>query len=386
MDLGMHTTLEDANSKLDPEVLAIAENITPLMANEFGKVWDLFKNRETPFITDEFEVLVRDYTTPEVEVTASGGSADWDTNSDTTALPVSASYIDRITIGDVLKVESEIVVVKAVDRSGNTIDVYERGAGESTAVAHGTDAIIAKVIGNAHEEGKVDGEAMAEETSKFTNYTQLVEEIIDLSKANTDQARKVGRTADVLRNEAVERVMRDLARTAIYGVSRAPASGFASMTRGFIQWLSLSAGIKTAVGGAFTETVLRAIIQDVRLAGGTVNYIVMSPAKKTLFNNFSSADSITVDNSARYTGRVLDAYMADGFGLVPVVVDLDMSDSEVAVGDSRKMIKGWKENDSLKFVKETNTNSRENKETLQGKFGLAVENVGQSHGLLQTLS
>jgi len=48
--------------------------------------------------------------------------------------------------------EDEIVVVASVDRSGNTIDVYERGAGESTAVAH-TGTITMKVIGNAHEEG-----------------------------------------------------------------------------------------------------------------------------------------------------------------------------------------------------------------------------------------
>ncbi len=386
MNLGMHTTLTDANSKLDPEVIAIADSISPLMANEFGKVWDLFNNRPTPFITDEFEVLVRNYTTPEIEVTASGVGADWDTDNDTTALPVSANYIDRVTIGDVIKVGSEIVVIKAVDRTGNTIDVYERGAGESTAVAHGVLAITAKVVGNAHEEGKVNAEAMAEGTTKFTNYTQLVEEVIDLSKADTDQARKVGLTADILRTEAVDRVMRDLARSAIEGVSRAPASGQPSMTRGLLRWLGLSAGIKTAVGGAFAETALKSIIQDVRLAGGTVNYIAMSPANKVIFNGFSSADSITVDNSARYTGRVLDGYLADGFGIIPVIVDLDMPNDQVAVGDNRKMVKGWKSNDTLRFVKETNTGSRENKETLQGKFGLAVENVGQSHGLLTGLT
>lgn len=386
MDLGMHTTLADANSKLDPEVIAIADKITPLMANEFGRVWDLFNNRAVPFITDEFEVLVRNYTQPQVIVTASGGGADWDTNNDITALPVDASYIDRITVGDVLLVQSEVVVVKAVDRTGNTIDVYERGAGESSAVAHGVGAITAKVIGNAHEEGKVDAEAMAEGTTKFTNYTQLVEEIIDLSKADTDQARKTGRTADTLREEAIERIMRDLARTAVYGVAVAPVSGKPSMTRGLLQWLGLSEGIKTNVAGAFTETALKSVLKDVRLAGGVVNFIAMSPNNKTVFNTFSSADSITVDNNTRITGRVLDAYMADGFGIIPVIVDLDMPNDQVVIGDSRKLEKGWKENDTLKFVKETNTSSRENKETLQGKFGLAVHNVGQSFGLLTGLT
>ena len=387
MNLGMHTTLTDANSKLDPEVIAIADSINPMMSNEFGKVWDLFNPKATPFATDEFEVLVRTYTQPQISVQASADGADWDTTDDTTALPVSSDYIDRITVGDVIKVNSEIVVVKAIDRSGNTIDVYERGAGESTAAAHGhAEAITASIVGNAHEEGKNNATAMAEGTDKFTNYCQLVQEVVDLSKADTDQARKVGMTPDILRAEAVERVMRDLARTAIHGVAVAPTSSKPGMTRGLLRWLGLSAGIKTAVGGAFTETALRNIIQDVRLAGGVVNYIVMSPANKTVFNSFSSADSITVDNSARYTGRVLDAYMADGFGLIPVIVDLDMPNDQVSVGDSRKLTKGWKVNDTLKFVKETNVGSRENKETLQGKFGLAVENVGQSHGLLTGLT
>ena len=58
----------------------------------------------------------------------------------------------------------------------------------------------------------------------------------------------------------------------------------------------------------------------------------------------------------------------------------------VAVVDTRKMVKGWKVNDTLAFVPETNTSSRQNVETLQGKYGLAVENVGQSHGLLTGLT
>jgi len=386
MDLGLHTTLEDANSQLDPEVIALSAKVTPMMANEFGRVWDLFTTRPEPFMTDEFEILVRNYTSPTVTVTASGSGADWDTNSDTTALPVSSSEIDRITIGDVLRVETEIVVVKSVNRSTNVIDVYERGAGESTAVAHGTSAIVATIVGNAHEEGKVQGEAMAETTNKFTNYMQLVEEIVDLSHADSEQARKTGQTAETLKQEAVERVMRDLAKTAIHGVSRAPASGFPAMTRGLLEWLQLSGGISTNVGGAFTEATLRNILNNVRTAGGSPSAIVMSVAKKTTFNTFTAADATRQDVNDRSAGRIVESYLADGLGSIPVVVDLDFPDDMVAVVDSRKLVKGWKKGDDLRFVEETNTNSREIKETLQGKFGLGVENVGQSHGILTGLS
>jgi hypothetical protein len=386
MDLGLHTTLEDANSKLDPEVVAIAARLNPTFAKEFGKVWDLFSVRPTPFSTDEIEVLSRQYTAPDVSITAGGSNTDWDNASDTTALPVSAGTISRLTIGDILLVEDEIVVVKSVDRSGNTIDVYERGAGETDGARHGTAALTAKIIGNAHEEGKVDPEAMAEGTDKFTNYLQLVEEVIDLSYADSEQARKVGKTADVLKREALDRVMRDLARTSIFGTARAPAAGHAAQTRGLIGWLTLSGGLSTAVNGAFTETVLKNLLQDVRLAGGTVNAIVMSPSKKTLFNTFTSADATRQDVNDNKAGRIVEFYLADGFGAIPVIVDLDWPADKVAVVNTALLYKGWKLNDALRFVTETNTSSREKKETLQGKFGLYVEGIGTSHAVATHLS
>lgn len=386
MDLGLHLTLTDTNSIADPEVLAIAEQISPNMSNAFGKVWDLFKQRATPLTTDEYKVLSRNYTTPEFTVTGAGTNTDWDNASDTSALPVGSDVIDRITVGDVLLVEDEIVVVKSVDRTGNTIDVYERGAGETTGARHGETAKTCKVIGNAAVEGKVDVEAMAEQTGIVTNYCQLVEESVDLSYADTEQARKIGRTEQVLKQEAVTRVMRDLARTAVYGVSRAGTSAIPAMTRGLQQWLKLSGGLSTNVAGAFTETVLNTMLQDIREAGGTVNAIVMSVAKKITLNGFSSADQVTQTVESRILGRTIDGYMADGFGIIPVVVDLDMPDTEVYCVNSNKLSKGWKQADELRFAKETNVNSRENKQTLQGKFGLSVEGLGTDHGSLVGLT
>ena len=46
MDLGLHIIADDANSVLDPEVIAIADRITPAQSAEFGKVWDLFTTRD----------------------------------------------------------------------------------------------------------------------------------------------------------------------------------------------------------------------------------------------------------------------------------------------------------------------------------------------------
>jgi hypothetical protein len=388
MDIGLHLTLSDPNSKLDPEVIAIAEAVNPTLSNAYGKVWDLFGQRATPITTDEFRVLARGYTAPSVLIGTSGSGLLWDSTSATTALTINSGQIDRITVGDVLLVDSEIVVVKTIDRGANTIVVYERGAGETVAAAHGTSAVTATIIGNAAVEGHVDVEAMAEQTAIYTNYCQLEEESVDLSFADTEQSRKLGRTEPTLKGEAMTRIMRDLAKTAVYGGASAPTASKPGMTRGLQKWLKLSGGITTAVNGAFTETVLKTMLQTIRVSGGTVNAIVMSVAKKLVFNTFTGVGITTVnlDAGINTAGRIMGFYLADGFGAIPVIVDLDMPDSEVYLVNTNKLSKGWKQNDELRFVNETNTNSRENKQTLQGKFGLALEGLGTDHGALLTLS
>lgn len=386
MDIGLHYTLDDTNSILDPEILAIAKRVNPQDADEFGRVWELFGTRNTPIQTDEFEILKRQYTKPDITVTASGGSADWDTNSDTTALPVTAADAAILTVGDVLLVNDEIVVVSSVDRGSNTIDVYERGAGETTAAAHGTSAVTVQIIGNANIEGTVDVEAMVEETDLYTNYCQLIEEKIDLTKADSDQARKTGQTVATYEDEAMTRAKRDMARTAIHGTARAGSKTVPAMTRGLLGWLNLSDGIKTAVGGAFTQTVLDTHLNTIRQEGGKPNSIVMSVANKLVFNGFTSADEVKQDVADRTTGRIVETYLADGLGGIPVVVDLDMPDDTIAVVDTNKLSKGWKVGDELRMVDEPPVNSRQMAKTIQGKFGLAVENIGQSHGLLTGLT
>jgi hypothetical protein len=382
MDLGLHTTLTDSTSISNPEILAIAESINPLMAAEFGKVWDLFSTRSAPFATDEYQILTRAYTAPTFAYTASGGDG-WDSTSDTTTLAI--TDVSNISVGDILLVGSEIVVVSVVN-STTSVDVYERGAGDTTGAAHGASG-TGKIIGNAHIEGTVDARAMAETTGLLTNYCQIVEEVVDLSKEDSDQARKIGMTAETLKREAMERVMRDLAQSSIYGVSRVGTAAIPAMTRGFISHLvDVAGGIKTAVSGAFTETTLKNILDDVREAGGSVNAIVLSVANKRIANGFTGADSVTTTRDSRTGGQILDGYLADGFGVIPFVVDIDFPDDKVAVANTRFMSKGWKVNDQLRFVPETNVSSRERKETLQGKFGLAMEGVGKTHGILTSLT
>ena len=227
---------------------------------------------------------------------------------------------------------------------------------------------------------------MAEETDIYTNYMQLFEEKIDLTKEDSDQARQMGITADTLREEALRRVKRDLARTAIDGVSSAGSKTAPAMTRGLLQWLALTDGLKANVAGAFTQTILDTGLNAIRAAGGKPKAILMSVNNKKVFNTFTSADVVSQEVGDRTTGRIVEKYLADGLGGIPVVVDLDMPDDQVAIVDTAKLTKGWKVGDEMKIVPEPQVNSRQNAETMQGKLGTFVENLGQSHYLATGLT
>lgn len=175
------------------------------------------------------------------------------------------------------------------------------------------------------------------------------------------------------------RVKQDLARTAIYGVARQNTKTIPGMTRGLISWLNLTDGLKVNVAGAFTLTVLNTAIDAIRMEGGKPSAIIMNVANKRVFNGLTAADNLTQQVTDTSTGRVIDTYIADGVGAIPVIVDIDMPNDKVLVVDSRKMSKGWKVEDELRLVDEPPTNSRQISKTIQGKIGLAVEGIGQSH-------
>lgn len=81
----------------------------------------------------------------ELEATPQTGKIGaWADGTDTTALPIKAGLTGILTNYAVLKIEDELVVVKSVDRTNNTIDVFKRGHWGTTGVAHAdnTDAYI----------------------------------------------------------------------------------------------------------------------------------------------------------------------------------------------------------------------------------------------------
>ena len=120
-------------------------------------------------------------------------------------------------MGDVLRIENEYVVVKSVNRTGATVEVYARGHGGTTGVAHTAETPI-YILGNAQVEGTVDGDNLFEDTIEQVNFTQIVEEPIEIT--HTAQKQKYLDVTDKLneeRQKAMTRALKKLNQAILFG-------------------------------------------------------------------------------------------------------------------------------------------------------------------------
>ena len=107
----------------------------------------------------------------------------WDTDSDITDLPMVTAECNKLRVGDVLMLDdSEVVIVKAVNTSAQTIDLIARGHGSSTAAVLAHDSThTAKIIGNAQIENADPISADHTTPTEKYNYTQIFEDVAEVT-------------------------------------------------------------------------------------------------------------------------------------------------------------------------------------------------------------
>lgn len=381
-DIGMHTHLDDPNTIIDPKILGMAAEIN-LGAWE-GIVWNLLSPQADPVDNYRYEIYDRSRTGLTGTI-GTGAGTGWTDDSTTTDLAMNASAIGILSVGDVLEVESEQVIVKAVDRSANTIDVFSRGHAGSTAASH-ADNTTFSIIGKAINDTDLKNvESFAEKSGVYTNYTQTTVELIEQTFTDTIQARKAFEQRPQLIREAMDRLARRLYTTAIKGRKAVGTKSVPQTTAGILQQLSDGGGVRTplrynASGVTSPETVLKNALISVWNNGGNPSHIVLSPTNKRKFDPLmeqfirttrAEAGVIGTDNGTayRFQGRQL-----------PFIQDQAMPDDRIEIVTLSMMHKGWRVGDILRGpVEEPKTSSRELRFSLQGTFFISVEGVGADH-------
>lgn len=199
-----------------------------------------------------------------LSLTASGAGADWDTNNDIAGLPVADAERAKLKIGDVLELPSgEHVIVKAIDDSGDTIDLVKRGWGGTTAAAQGAVAFTAKIIGNAQVDGSDPLAASYYAPTERYNYVQIFEDVLAVSGKVARS--KVTREAERARQRGIKlkRLLSQL-NFALLNGSRELLNGQATF-----QGLRNTATTTYNVNGSLTVAKVYAMLTAMINAGGS---------------------------------------------------------------------------------------------------------------------
>ena len=227
------------------------------------------------------------------------------------------------------------------------------GKGSARAVYHEwqTDSLAAFMTANALVEGAEFSDSSVAPTTRLGNYTQIVGKTIRVS-GTLEAVDKAGRKSEKAYQmaKASAELKRDI--ETIITANQGQTAGTATTARkmgSLLSWIKTNSsvngssvtgvdpetsGISTRTDGStrtFTEVLLKDVIQQVFVSGGTPTLAVMRPALKQKVSGFqgNSAYRVNTDNSVGNVTVVAgaDLYQSD-FGVLQLVPDIFMRDSD----------------------------------------------------------
>lgn len=386
--VGRHWHLDDSNSIPEPQIRSVATRIRK--GRYEGGVWDWMSAprrvvNTTALSNYRFEIRDRSRTSLS-GVVGDGAGTGWVDNSTKVNLPMATAAIGILTVGMVLKVEDEVVVVASVDRTAETIDVVSRGFGGSTAASH-TDTTAFTVIGTAINDTDLKNvESFAEESGIYENYTQLYTEIVEQTYTDRISGRKGFAENPQLIEEAMDRLRRKMERGVIFGRKQAPAktNNIPAGCAGILDQVENGGGVRTALrhngnAAAFSQTLLKRALESCWAQGGNPDSILINPTTKRVISadmeghlriNRDQMNLVGTDN--------LEFFQHEGRTL-RFVEDVDWPTTRTLIGTEDQVRRGWRQGDALRQVEEPQDSSREYRRSLQGSLFVEVYGVGVDH-------
>ena len=229
--------------------------------------------------------------------------------------------------------------------------------GKATAVYHEwqTDSLAAATTANAAVEGADASDATMSPTTRLGNYTQIVQKTIKISGTleSVDKAGRKSEKAYQLSKASAE-LKRDI--ETILTANQGRDAGDSSNARklgAMLSWIKTNtnkssgttagvdpstAGVSTRTDGtqrAFTETILKDVIQKVYSSGGNPKILMVGPFQKQAVSAFAGIAAqrfmAPADAPTTIIGAA-DVYMSD-FGTVSVVPSRFMRTRDALVLD-----------------------------------------------------
>jgi hypothetical protein len=233
------------------------------------------------------------------------------------------------------------------------------GKGNARAVYHEwqTDSLAAATTANAAVEGADATDAAVSPTTRLGNYTQIVTKTIRVS-GTLESVDKAGRKSEKAYQmaKASAELKRDI--ETIITANQGRDAGDATTARkmgALLSWIKTNSsvngtsvtgvdpttiGVSTRTDGTqrtFTEQLLKDVVQEVFVSGGTPTVAVMRPALKQKISSFTGISQHRINTQGSGDVTILagaDLYQSD-FGVLQLVPDRFMrsSDREVLILD-----------------------------------------------------
>lgn len=226
------------------------------------------------------------------------------------------------------------------------------GKGSARAVYHEwqTDSLAASTTANALVEGAEFSDSTVAPTTRLGNYTQIVGKTIRVS-GTLEAVDKAGRKSEKAYQmaKASAELKRDI--ETIITANQGRDAGDATTARkmgSLLSWIKTNSsvngtsvtgvdpttiGVSTRTDGTqrtFTETLLKDVVQQVFVSGGTPTLAVMRPALKQKISSFTGISQHRINTQGSGDVTILagaDLYQSD-FGVLQLVPDIFMRDSD----------------------------------------------------------
>lgn len=250
-----------------------------------------------------------------------------------TTTTVTAGQGAFLRAGDVILVDSELMLINAVTTDTLAILAGGRGYGGSTAASHASLAAI-KIVGNVNLQDAPQGGSRSTTKTGLFNYTQIYEDTIVVT--STAQAIKKW----VEQNEMSAQLMRALKvawinweRALLFGRKVAPSAGVASAMDGIL--VRIATNVYAKAGALLTEGFILQALNDSWAAGGNIDTIVVNSFQKRQLNTFLDSQRMTT-RTDRVAGVLVDSYTSD-FGNADIVLDRNLPADTVLLLDKSRV-------------------------------------------------
>lgn len=309
-----------------------------------------------------------------VEITSgtSGSGLLWDSSSATTNLTINSSYTAKLREGDVLLLGNglEVVIVKSVNVSANTIEVYERGHGSSSGAAQGTTAFTIKIIGNAQIEDDDPISAYFQGMTEAYNYTQIFEDCADQSGTVRRSAVAGGDTLDLAVAVKLKELLRQLNRAAIWGLKNLDTTNKIGTMGGVREFFS---GTKN-FGSANSIALLEAFVVQAIDAGCSPSAIHGSPTAISKISQLF-VGNVSYKTSESKAGLSVATLNMSGLD-IQLLPDRDVLSTELLLVDHDRVFLGpleGAESGDWATYETYNKNLKQWKKQVGGEFTLEVQ-------------